>query len=103
MSRIKDPKEVRVYEFDGVSQSAVYAGPLVALTRVNDELKWREEDSGCFEPLKVLTLDEIFQQLKDKYIIITVIVEGALAGEIYQVGNYADGRWYRIGDTIGYA
>lgn len=34
---------------------------------------------------------------------VMVIVEYPLHGEIYEFGNYADGKWYEHGTTKGYA
>lgn len=52
------------------------------------------------------TLGKICQNLgisiKDSRII-TIILERGLDGEIWQYGNYCDGKWYYHGETRGYA
>ena len=62
----------------------------------NKELKWH--DSGEFN---YLTLKEIKEQLNG--LPIRIINDNGLNGEIYEYGNYNDGKWYLYGITKGYA
>lgn len=97
--------DIELCEFDGVTAVAVYSGGVNRLEKINHKLRWRydaEISRMCFDPAKVLKLSEIAEQCKDEYII-TVIVESPLHGEIYQYGNYYDNKWYKIGETAGYA
>lgn len=49
------------------------------------------------------TLEDIANQLKDKYCCFTVYVETALGGEIFRYNNHADNSWWKIGKLDGYA
>ena len=103
MKRIDNPADWEICEFDGVSSTGVYIGPLDALYRVNNRLKWRVDPECsvmCYDPYRVLTLKEIQEQIPHR--LITVIDNGPMHGEIYQCGNYGD-DWYCIGETDGYA
>ena len=93
MNRVADNKVI--CESDPTTSAAVYIGGLFYLERANDKLKWRYDDGR-----KILTLGEIAEQLNAR--LITVFVESALEGVIYQFGNYGD-SWWQIGETCGYA
>ena len=105
MERIKNPSDVEIFLCDGVSAAGVYVGSMDCLCSVRDSLKWRndaEMTDGFGEPVKVLTLAEIKEQLSN-YALVTVIVESAMSGVIYRVGNYRDDSWWQIGELDGYA
>lgn len=105
MEEIKNPSDVEIFLFDGVSAAGVYVGTMDCLCSVRDILKWRNdaEMTDAFgEPVKVLTLAEIKEQLSN-YALVTVIVESAMSGVIYRVGNYSDNAWWQIGELAGYA
>lgn len=93
--------DFEVCKFDGVDATGIYVGGLSDLDRV--DVEWRTVFvAEIGEELKVLTLDEIAQQL-DNFGLITVITNGPFEGKIYQCGNYRDGEWWEIGSTGGYA
>ena len=109
MEKIKKPNEYVVCQFDGVCASAVYVGGLTFLKGVTDRLKWRVDEECsqiCAVDYKILTLNEIVDQLKNLYggeaPMITVIEEQPISGRILQYGNYGD-EWWQIGETGGYA
>ena len=105
MERIDKPEEFVISEFDGVCSAGVYVGSMDSLKCVTRKLKWHEEkDANYDEGINVptLTLKEISEQL-DRYVLITVIVEGPMYGEIYRYGNYSGGDWWKIGTLDGYA
>lgn len=93
MNRVADNKAI--CESDPTTSAAVYIGGLFYLERANDKLKWRDDDGR-----KILTLEEIAEQLNAR--LITVFVESPFEGVIYQFGNYGD-SWWQIGETCGYA
>lgn len=101
-----DFQTLEVVEFDSVDSTAVYLGGVSCLKKVNDELNWHEEEVESLDMnIKSLTLTEIYEQLKEVYgcQIITVFVDSPMHGEIYQCGNYEDGKWVKLGSTMGYA
>lgn len=102
MKEIKE--DLELIQFDGVDETIVYKGSFSCLEKA--ELKWRSADKGMCDALcmdvKVLRLSEIVEQLKDETRMITIFVEGALRGSIWQYGNYGD-SWWEIGQTCGYA
>lgn len=89
--------EVCKFDIGGTTATYVYTGSFRNLEKV-DDLKWREVDGE-----EILSLKEIYEQLKDKCRMITVFVDSPLHGEIYQCGNYDDGLWVLHGNTKGYA
>lgn len=93
MNRVADNKVI--CESDPTMNTSVYIGGLFYLERANDKLKWRDDDGR-----KILTLEEIAEQLNAR--LITVFVESALEGVIYQFGDYGD-SWWQIGQTCRYA
>ena len=103
--------KTELIRFDGVTATQVYIGGLDYLTKA--ELQWREEpimgrdDDGNeiqVDVWELLTLDEIAEQLKDNpFMLITIFIDDPMQGEILQYGNYNDGKWYRKGNTMGYA
>ena len=97
----KMPGDLEVCKFDGVDATGIYVGGLSDLDMV--DVEWRTVFvAEIGEELKVLTLNEIAQQLDD-FGLITVITNGPFEGKIYQYGNYSDGEWWEIGSTGGYA
>ena len=102
MTKIENPAEIEINQFDGISASSVYVGDFILgleLVR-NSSLKWNER-KGKF-PIKYLTLQEIADQLGSMNPIITVIVVSQMSGEIYQWGNYGE-EWWEVGSLDGYA
>lgn len=98
------PDNTKIYRFDGVDATTVYTGSFDSLEKA--ELIWHiDKEMACITETygEWLTLDEIAHQLKGKTHMITIFVDQPLHGEIWQYGNYNDGTWYRIGETIGYA
>ena len=103
--------DTELIRFDGVTATQVYIGGLSFLTKA--ELVWREspimapddEDGETqVDVWEMLTLNEIAEQLKDNpFMLITIFIDDPMQGEILQYGNYNDGKWYRIGNTMGYA
>ena len=65
-----------------------------------NSLKWKS-----IEPDHIVTLDMIRKQIESRYgkILIIVIAESPLHGEIFRYGNYEDKRWGQIGKNCGYA
>lgn len=47
-----------------------------------------------------ITLDDISKKYPDVKI---VIFESCLAGAVYRYNNYNDKKWYKVGETMGYA
>lgn len=107
MEKIENPKEYEVCAFDGVNSASVYLGSFDYLQKA--DLEWKKEfiESMGME-LETLTLDEIKEQIREKYCMsgnfgmITIFINSPLHGEILQYGNYGD-SWYQIGETCGYA
>lgn len=101
MEKIEKPDEYIVVEASETSWTAVYSGPMTALSPV--ELDWREEQVDG-EECDVLTLSEIAKQTRDRgRKITTVIAYSATGGCILQCWNYADGEWWKIGELAGFA
>jgi len=79
---------------------------------VTDELEWNSVTSPDFIEDGILTLQEIYEQVKDKYgieykcekycPIIDVIEEGFRASAIYQCNNYKQGKWLLYGILGGF-
>ena len=80
----------------------VYIGGFGSLQPATFLLKFRTVQRDDWEFL-ALTLEEIYDQLKDKASIITVFDQSALNCDIFQCGNYEDGKWVKMGNVIGYA
>ena len=103
-----DFQELTIVKDDTVTNSAVYIGGLCNLTNYTDHLKWISEPcEPLYMDIEYLTLAQIHNQIKkmtnDERVMITVIVNGPLHGDIYQCGNHKDGVWEKIGKTLGYA
>lgn len=100
-------EDIEVHELTATASAAVYIGGLTRLTKVNELLQWRFDEELAaalhwgLQDAKVLRLSEIAEQLPSGQVI-SVIVESPLHGEIYQYGNYHDGKWYQIGSTHRY-
>ena len=94
---MKNLNDLEVCKFDkgGTTATYVYKGSFRNLEKA--DLSWREVDEE-----EVLTLKEIYEQLKGERMI-TVFVDSPMHGEIYQCGNYGDGLWDELGTTKGYA
>lgn len=80
----------------------VYIGGFNNLQPATTLLKFRIVQMDNWEFL-ALTLEEIYDQLKDKASIITVFNQSALSCDIFQCGNYEDGKWVKMGTVMGYA
>ena len=65
------------------------------------KVKWDTEERDGFT-WEHLTLKQIHEQCKDAALI-WVITTSALYGEIYEYGNYSDGKWRLFGVHMGYA
>lgn len=109
MEQVKHPENYEICQFDGISMSTVYVGGLHELKPVVDKITWREDETTgelCYQPYKVLTLNEIRDQVKNLYggncPMITIFTERPLGGCILQYGNYGD-SWWQVGDLAGYA
>jgi len=63
---------------------------------------WRKSDAGCEYSM---TLNQLSTQLyaMGERGIITVVVEGPMHGDIFQIGNYSEMKWGLHGTTRGYA
>ena len=76
------------------------------LVKANDLLEWSQDMELAImtggDP-NFITLDEIVKQLPTARLI-TVIIDRPLDGEIWQYENYRnDDRWWKYGNTKGYA
>lgn len=103
-----DWQDKRIVKWDTVNVAGVYVGTIEKMVNVTEAIKWDSEPMGDFDYIS-LTLSEIYEQvsqmdiMKNGLRIITVFQEGPLDGDIYQCGNYKDGRWLHIGKLQGYA
>lgn len=109
MKKIEHPESYEICQFDGISVSAIYVGGFDDLKPVDDKITWRVDEAAgemCYQPYKVLTLNEIKDQLTNLYggktPFITIFTERPLGGSILQYGNYGD-SWWQVGDLAGYA
>lgn len=101
-----DWNDLTIVRFDGVTMSSVYIGFVNELHDITKRLNWRKIDAEEYGyHAEGLTLKEIYDQVSKDMgrPIITVFVNDPMHGEIYQCGNYADGKWVKYGTTIGYA
>ena len=99
-------QEWQVTRFDSIETTSVYRGGFGNLKNVTDTLKWHSEyaEGLCMGmDVETLTLTEISEQLSDTREIITVIQDGPMKCKIFQYGNYNDGKWYKLGEVMGYA
>lgn len=119
LSELKDTKEpiyheertdfqaLEVVDFDSITQTSVYVGFLSDLVNYTNTLDWHKKFvNGLDMEVGTLSLTEIYEQIKavcGGSRVITVFVENPLHGEIYQCGNYEDGKWVKLGNTMGYA
>ena len=96
-----------VTRFDSIEHTSVYLGGLNDLKDVSDTLEWHTQwVEGLYMDVGTLSLSEIYEQLKERNKereIITVIQNDPMRCEIFQCGNYDDGKWYRLGEIMGYA
>lgn len=99
-----DWQDWRVTRFDSIEHTSVYLGGLNNLKDVTGALKWHSEwvEALCMD-IETLTLQEISEQLSKSNIMITVIQNGSMVCNIFQYGNYSDGKWYKLGEVMGYA
>lgn len=70
------------------------------------ELVWDAKKSKYTgEIIYSMQLQQLSKQLFKKYgsCVITVVVENALSGEIFQIGNHKEKKWVKHGSTTGYA
>lgn len=95
----KITEDLELCKFDGVTAVGIYAGGMAWLYPA--PVKLRKVEEGEFGKIEVLKLSEIAEQFPK--LIITVIINSPLNGQILQYGNYNDGCWYQIGETEGYA
>lgn len=88
--------------------SAFYAGSIDCLTRLGEDMfQWNvDENASEFEEKTVysLTLGEIAEQLREmKYTgMLTLFVNRATSGEVYQLGNYGEYKWFELGKLRGF-
>lgn len=89
---------------NSVDYFAVYIGGLTSLKDITKELVYNTEYVVGY-PMTEISFKEIQKQAEALGYtgLITVIVDEPLKGAIYQYGNYRDGLWHKIGDTMGYA
>lgn len=102
--KIPDIDKVVVMD-NNIDDFAIYLGGLTRLKDITKEFVYDSEMINGYL-MESITLGEIREQAesigyKDK--LITVISNAPLEGAIYQLNNYLNGKWYKIGDTIGYA
>lgn len=94
MRKIENPQEYEVCKISEWGEVAgVYAGGFSDHEKV--DLKWHTANDRDY-----LTLSEIAEQVNAT--LITVFVETAFEGKIFQYGNYG-ADWWEIGKTGGYA
>lgn len=67
----------------------------IGFNRIVEDLTWNKSELGDY-----LTLKEIQEQVDFP---VRVISDDGLRGEIYEYGNYNDGKWHLYGITKGYA
>lgn len=88
--------------------SAFYQGGFDNLVPLDkDFFKWNvSEEASEFmgETIYLLTLGELKEQLATAGFkgIVTLFVNEATSGKIYQIGNYSDGEWFEIGNLRGF-
>ena len=72
------------------------------------------ENKGCTKYLVAMGCeDDVFFSLNDclKEVcydreeggVVIVIIDNALQGDVYKYNSYGDGKWYKYGETGGYA
>ena len=83
-------EDLELIKFDGVGVTAVYVGGMTSLYPA--PVKWRKQTDEFLGDIEVLKLSEIAEQFPK--LIITVVTEGPMHGEIYRYGNYGNGKWY---------
>ena len=101
-----DFQDYEVCRFDTVNETSVYAGGLNRLVNITDKLSWHKEYfDSLYMDIETLTLSEIWEQAKEfsEDRILTVFEDSPLKGTIYQCGNYEEGKWVKLGNTMGYA
>lgn len=94
MERIDIPGNVEICLNDGFCE--VFDLMWNRLDSEENPIKCRTE---C-KDWQVVTLAEIQQQYGDRLI---VVYETFLDGAIYRLGNYSDGKWYKVGTLCGFA
>ena len=101
-----DFQTLQVVDFDTVNQTSVYLGGLRNLQNITKDLFWHKEYvEGLEMEVGTLTLSEIWEYVKSSYNnqrIVTVFVDSTTHGDIYQCGNYEEGKWVKLGETQGY-
>lgn len=103
---MEDWQEWLVTRFDSIEHTSVYLGGLNNLKDVSERLEWHYECiEGLYMKVGTLTLTEIANQCKAKFNdrMITVIQNEPMVCRIFQYGNYLDGKWYKLGEIMGYA
>ena len=91
-----------------VGYSAFYAGSIDCLRPLDiDMFRWNvDENVSEFEGKTVysLTLGEIAEQLREmKYTgMLTLFVNRATNGAVYQLGNYGEYKWFELGKLRGF-
>lgn len=98
----------KVYRFDGVTATDVYAGGLNNMAKVTASIQWRKPDPDYPELGEYATLSDIHDSYKaitgaSANIILTVFENGPTHCNIFQCGNYKEGRWVKLGSVMGYA
>lgn len=96
-----DWQEWLVTRFDSVECTSVYRNGLNKLVNITNALKWHTEYvEGLEMQVDTLTLKEISEQVESG--MITVIQNDPMRCKIFQYGNYLDGKWYKLGEIMGY-
>lgn len=94
MKKIDIPGEVELCLDDGFCE--VFDLMWNRLDSEENPIKFRTEH----EDWHMVTLAEIQQQFGDRLV---VVFETHLDGTIYRLGNYSDGKWYKVGNLCGFA
>lgn len=91
-----------VTKFDSIECTSVYRNGLNKLVNITNALNWHTEYvEGLEMDVDTLTLKEISEQVESG--MITVIQNDPMVCRIFQYGNYSDGKWYKLGEVMGYA
>lgn len=105
MNRIDNPEEV-VFMRDG-AETHVFDFSWGRIDTRYDPIQWKtdkadpESDEYDFS---YTTLADIYEQYKQKSGGFMIVVsETFLHGEVYRIGNYSDGKWWKIGTLVGFA
>jgi len=81
----------------------VYAGFYDGLKNITDRLLWHSKLTDGYGKVNSLTLREIYEQCRKFSRLLTVFHATATRTEVYQCGNYEDGKWENVGHLYGFA